>query len=154
MTICPQQQLNERVGRGGCHHSAAMASKKQPNPVEYSFLLPRGLTDQKGRLHRKGVMRLATAKDEIDLTRDRRVQENPAYEILVRLSQVVTRLGSLSSITPQQLENLVVLDLSYLREFYHRINQDQHLSLPVECPHCQSRITVELSLLGEYLATP
>lgn len=131
-----------------------MASKKQPNPAEYPFLLPRGLVDEKGRLHRKGTMRLATARDEIELHRDRRVQENTAYEILVRLSQVVTRLGSLPSVSPQQLEELVVLDLSYLREFYHRINQDQQLSLPIECPHCQSHFALELSLLGECLATP
>lgn len=131
-----------------------MATKKQPNPAEYSFLLPRGLMDEKGRLHRKGTMRLATARDELDLHRDRRVRENGAYEILVRLAQVVTRLGSLPTVTPQQLEDLVVLDLSYLREFYHRINHDQDLSLPVECPHCRSQFALELSLLGECLATP
>lgn len=133
---------------------ASMASKKQPNPSEFPFLLPRGWVDEKGRLHRKGTMRLATARDEISLSRDRRVQDNPAYDILVRLAQVVTRLGSFSSVTPQQLEDLVVLDLSYLREFYHRINQDQEISVPIQCPHCQSQFGLELSFLGECLATP
>ena len=33
--------------------------------TEYAFVLPRGLVDDSGRVHRNGVMRLATAKDEI-----------------------------------------------------------------------------------------
>jgi len=33
--------------------------------TEYSFNLPRGFVDDKGTLHKEGIMRLATAADEI-----------------------------------------------------------------------------------------
>ena len=33
--------------------------------TEFEFTLPRGVVDKDGNVHRKGVMRLATAKDEI-----------------------------------------------------------------------------------------
>jgi hypothetical protein len=117
--------------------------------TEFNFILPRGLVDAQGNIHRQGVMRLATAKDEIAVQKDRRVQIEPAYGVLVMLSQVITRLGSLSSITPELLENLFTFDLSYLREFYNRINQEGTAYIPVECPQCSSQFSVELSLSGE-----
>lgn len=117
--------------------------------TEFNFTLPRGLIDAKGRVHRQGRMRLATAKDEIMVSQDQRVQENPAYSVLVYLSQVIVRLGSLASVTPQLLEDLTVLDLAYLREFYNRINQHQTAFIPVECPHCSQNFKVELNLSGE-----
>ena len=38
--------------------------------TEFEFLLPRGFIDRDGNLHRTGIMRLATAKDEIDPLQD------------------------------------------------------------------------------------
>jgi len=42
--------------------------------TEYPFTLPKGFVDQHGSLHRDGVMRLATARDEIEPLRDARVK--------------------------------------------------------------------------------
>lgn len=117
--------------------------------TEFNFILPRGLVDPQGGVHRQGVMRLATAKDEIYVLKDSRVQRDPAYGILVMLSQVITRLGSLSSITPELLEEVFTRDLAYLREFYNRINQEGNAYIPVQCPQCSSQFSVELSLSGE-----
>ena len=44
--------------------------------TEFAFTLPRGFVDDAGTLHREGVMRLATARDEIEPLRDARVKEN------------------------------------------------------------------------------
>lgn len=82
--------------------------------TEYEFTLPRGYVDGEGTLHKKGVMRLATAKDEILPQKDPRVQSNPAYLSVILLSRVVTRLGSLSDVNPQVIEDLFLQDLSYL----------------------------------------
>ena len=126
-----------------------MVSKKNLQ-TEFAFTLPQGLVDDKGRLHRQGLMRLATAKDEIDIYKDRRVKENSAYAVLLYLSQAIVRLGSLSGVSPQQLENLYVLDLAYLREFYNRINQHGEANIPVECPHCRRQFSVQFALSGEF----
>lgn len=128
-------------------------SSKQSTLLEFPFTLPKGLLDAKGRLHRQGSIRLATAKDELMVQGDRRVQENSAYAVLVYLSRVITRLGSLSLVTPQILEDLTILDLAYLREFYNRINQHKTAHIPVECPHCQKNFKVEMILAGESSAT-
>lgn len=117
--------------------------------TEFAFTLPKGLVDAEGDIHRQGVMRLSTAKDEIYLQKDRSVQENSSYGVIVMLSRVITHLGSLSSVTPQLLEGLFSLDLAYLREFYNRINQQGDAYIPVQCPQCNSRFEVELSLSGE-----
>ena len=39
--------------------------------TEYSFTLPCGYIDEQGNLHRQGVMRRATALDEIEPLRER-----------------------------------------------------------------------------------
>ena len=123
--------------------------RKEHLYTEFAFTLPRGLIDAQNRVHRHGVMRLATAKDEIWIQKERIVQENPAYGVLVMLSQVVTRLGSLTSVSPKLLEGLVIRDIAYLREFYNRINQQGNAHIPAQCPHCNTQFTLELELAGE-----
>lgn len=116
--------------------------------TEYSFTLPVGFVDGEGTLHREGTMRLATAADEILPLKDPRVQANPAYLIVILLARVVTRLGSLESMNPKVIESLFAADLSYLQDFYNRINGGGR-SLALKCPHCQQEFAVELDGVGE-----
>ncbi|MBE9216066.1 phage tail assembly protein [Plectonema cf. radiosum LEGE 06105] len=117
--------------------------------TEFSFILPQGLIDKQQRSHRHGVMRLATARDEILVQQEPKVRENPAYDTLVMLSRVISRLGSLNSVSSEQLEGLVLRDISYLREFYNRINQQGNTYIPTQCPHCETEYQVRLELAGE-----
>ncbi len=117
--------------------------------TEFNFTLPHGLVGDHNTIYREGTMRLATARDEIIVQNDPKVKENHAYQMLIYLSLVITRLGDLSKIKPQLLENLSVLDLAYLREFYNRINQHQQAHISLECPYCQQQLEVELALAGE-----
>jgi hypothetical protein len=98
--------------------------------TEHEFKLPFGYLDDQGNLHRDGVMRLSTAADEILPLKDPRVQSNQAYLVVVLLSRVVTKLGSLSQITPKVIEGLYAVDLSYLQELYNRVNRNGKPSLP------------------------
>lgn len=90
--------------------------------TEFEFTLPKGYLDSDGNLHRKGVMRLSTAIDEIAPLRDPRVKSNPAYATIIILARVIARLGALSEVTPMVVENFFAQDLSYLQDFYRRIN--------------------------------
>jgi hypothetical protein len=117
--------------------------------TEFSFVLPRGYVDDAGTVHRAGVMRLATAKDEIVPQRDPRVRQNESYLTVLLLARVITRLGSLGSITPGVVENMFASDLAFLQDLYRRINQDGTTELSVTCPSCKSDVTVDLA--GERL---
>ena len=99
-------------------------------------------------MHREGVMRLATAGDEILPLKDPRVQSNEAYLVVVLLSRVITRLGSLSQVTPKVIEGLYAGDLSYLNEFYDRINHNGHARIKAVCPKCENDFEVELNGVG------
>lgn len=90
--------------------------------TEFEFTLPKGYLDEHGILHRKGVMRLSRAIDEIVPMRDPRVKSNPAYATVIILSRVITRLGALEEISPAVIENFFACDLSYLQKFYRHIN--------------------------------
>ncbi|MGW8357721.1 hypothetical protein [Streptomyces wedmorensis] len=108
--------------------------------TEFEFELPHGYTDAKGTVHRKGVMRLATARDELSPLIDQRVRENPAYLGVVLLSLVITRLGTVPEIHAGVVENLYASDLAYLQNFYRKIN-GQDGDLPVSCPNCGTAFT-------------
>jgi hypothetical protein len=90
--------------------------------TEYPFTLPKGLVDDHGTLHRKGTMRLACARDEIEPLRDPRVKENEAYATVIVLARVVTELGTVSQVTPKTIEALFVSDFGYLQDLYRIIN--------------------------------
>src|SRR5437016_10433905 len=92
--------------------------------TEYEFTLPLGYADAEGNLHREGVMRLATAADEILPLKDPRVQANQAYLVVILLARVITKLGSVTQVTPKLIEGLYATDLSYLQELYNRINRN------------------------------
>ena len=90
--------------------------------TEIEFELPKGYVDDSGTLHRRGVMRLATAADEILPLRDPRVQQNEAYLAVIVLARVIVRLGSLPDIHPGVIEGLYASDLAYLQRLYERFN--------------------------------
>ena len=113
--------------------------------TEFEFTLPNGFVEEEGQVHRKGLMRLATAADEILPQKDPRVQNNPAYLTVILLSRVVTKLGSLPDVNPRIIEGLFVQDLAYLQELYRRINGGEELVLKKECPHCKDTLEVSIS---------
>lgn len=116
--------------------------------TEFPFTLPCGYVDREGTLHREGVMRLATAHDEIAPLRDPRVQANPGYLVVILLARVVTRLGELQQVNPGVVENLFAADLAYLQDLYRRVNEHGSTRLAVTCPHCQGDFEVETAGLG------
>ncbi len=99
-----------------------MSSMHSAFKTEIEFELPKGYLDEAGTLHRRGMMRLATAADEILPLRDPRVQQNEAYLVVIVLSRVITRLGTLPDIHTGVIEGLYASDLAHLQRLYERFN--------------------------------
>jgi len=104
-----------------------------------------------GTLHKDGVMRLATAADEILPLKDPRVQQNPAYLTVILLSRVITRLGGLPEVHPGVIEGLYAADLSYLQTLYQTLNGEGAFTAPAICPRCDHHFDVRFDELGEAL---
>ncbi len=119
--------------------------------TEFGFQLPRGYVDGAGTIHRDGVMRLATARDELIPLRDDRVRENPAYLTVVLLGRVVCRLGTIDDVHAGIIENLFATDLAFLQDLYRRVNQEGHTCATVKCPSCHHDFAVDIAggRLGE-----
>ena len=99
--------------------------------TEFEFTLPKGYLDEEGNLHRKGIMRLSRARDEIAPLKDPRVKSNPAYATMIILARVIVKLGALEIINPSTIEDFFAEDLNYLQHFYRHINglstlEDRH----------------------------
>ncbi|MCA9675091.1 MAG: phage tail assembly protein [Kofleriaceae bacterium] len=113
--------------------------------TEYKFTLPRGYVDGEGKVHKDGTMRLATARDEILPLQDYRVQANRAYLVIILLSRVVTRIGDVTHITVDVIENLFSTDLAFLQEFYRKINEEGGAPKHhVACPGCGREFDVDM----------
>ncbi|MER6499121.1 hypothetical protein ABT218_06895 [Streptomyces sp. NPDC001455] len=130
---------------------AGAAGQRDTLRTEFSFQLPRGYVDEAGVVHRTGVMRLATARDELVPLRDDRVRENSAYLSVVLIARVVTRIGTIDDVHPGIIEDLFASDLAFLQDFYRRINAEGHTRAAVTCPACQEEFAVNLAggRLGE-----
>ncbi|HVF06817.1 MAG TPA: hypothetical protein VNA20_18415 [Frankiaceae bacterium] len=126
-------------------------AREAPLRTEFPFVLPRGYVDESGTAHRTGVMRLATARDELLPLRDDRVRENPAYLSVVLLARVVTKLGSIEDVHAGIVEDLFASDLAFLQDFYKRVNAEGSTRAAVTCPDCAHEFAIDLSggRLGE-----
>jgi hypothetical protein len=121
--------------------------REQQNELqtEFTFVLPRGYVDDDGTVHRHGVMRLATAKDEILPLRDARVRENEAYLTILLLARVITRLGDIDNVHAGHIERLFAADLAFLQDLYRRVNQEGHTHAAVTCPSCGHDFQVDVA---------
>jgi hypothetical protein len=122
--------------------------------TEFEFTLPRGYVDANGDVHRNGSMRLATAFDEITPLRDPRVRPNQAYLVIILLSRVVTRLGTITQVTPHEMENLFTSDLAFLQRLYRQVNERGTSIVSAQCPGCGTDVEVDIASLGGSQATP
>lgn len=113
--------------------------------TEYPFVLPRGYVDERGVTHRNGVMRLATARDELTPQTDPRVRQNPAYLTVLLLERTVTALGTLPGVDTFVIENLFASDLAFLQDLYRRINAEGHTEAAVSCPACGHDFAVDIA---------
>lgn len=122
--------------------SQAMSNSFQ---TEIEFELPRGYLAPDGTLHRKGLMRMATARDEILAQEDPRVLRNEAYTIVILLSRTVTKLGTVDTITTAVIESVYAIDYAYLQDTYTRLNRSGMNAISVTCPQCGHQFVSEIT---------
>ena len=118
----------------------------KPLQTEFTFTLPKGYVDEEGMLHKEGLMRLATAADEIMPLKDPRVKSNPAYLSCIVLSRTITKIGTITAITTKTIEDLFAADLAYLQAFYRQINGNGHSRILAICPKCQTKFETALDI--------
>jgi hypothetical protein len=104
--------------------------------TKFEFELPKGYVDKEGTVHKRGVMRLASAADEILPLRDPRVVSNPGYLTIILLGRVIVSLGTLQSVNNNVIEGLFSADLAFLQALYQTINAPEEITCDCECPSC------------------
>lgn len=113
--------------------------------LEFPFVLPCGLPDASGRLHREGIMRRATARDELAALAHPLVKANEPYLLVILLSRVVLRLGNIGPLQPEDVESLFAADFAYLQELYLQINGGEPELIETRCPTCGSHFLLDLA---------
>jgi hypothetical protein len=114
--------------------------------TEFVFSLPYGYVDASGAVHRDGIMRLATAFDEVQPLADPRVQANPAYVSILVLARVVLSLGEISPVPSGVIEGLFASDFAYLQDLYMRLNAAPGgEGVETQCPSCGTSFALDLA---------
>lgn len=111
--------------------------------TEYDFVLPRGYVDGRGKVHRAGTMRLATARDEIAPQADPRVRSNPAYLTVVLLARTITQIEGVPEVDTDVVEGLFAADLAFLQDLYRQLNQRGSVGEVMQCPSCGHEFVVD-----------
>jgi hypothetical protein len=117
--------------------------------TEIPFTLPLGYLDGQGGVHRDGVMRFATARDEIEPLREATVRQNHTYLTVLLLARTVTRIGALTDVTPEVIEGLYAADFDHLQRLYERINSDGDAVGVLSCPACAHEFEVDLTEIDD-----
>jgi hypothetical protein len=112
--------------------------------TQVPFVLPIGLVADDGETYREGVMRLATARDEIQPLAEVEVRRNEAYLTVLLLARTVVSVGPVVDVTPDVIEGLYAADFDHLQRLYERLNCDRDVRAVVDCPHCSEVVDVDL----------
>jgi hypothetical protein len=120
--------------------------------TQVPFTLPLGVLDAEGEAHREGVMRLATARDEIEPLGDAAVRRNDAYLTVLLLARTVEHIGLFDDVTPQLIEGLYAADFDHLQRLYERLNTAGDVVGRVACPQCRQDFDVDLAEIQDPLS--
>ena len=112
---------------------------------EFAFTLPKGYVDAHQRVHRHGIMRLATVLDEIEPIGHPKTAQNDGYALILLMARVITELGDIRPLTPAIIENLYAVDMLYLEDLYLRLNAMEPLMMETDCPHCAQRMAIQVA---------
>jgi hypothetical protein len=113
--------------------------------TEFAFTLPCGYVDDQGNLHRQGVMRRATALDEVELLDHPRVRTNEAYLSILLLARVISSIGTIAPVTPALVGALFATDFMYLQDMYLRVNAAGPNLVETRCPTCGTHFMLDMN---------
>ena len=84
--------------------------------------MPVGYRDARGARHREGVIKPATARDEMRALQDFRVYLRPESFLTLMLVRTVVRLGDRAGVDVALVESLCDRDLAVLERIYRELN--------------------------------
>jgi len=149
--VARDDEISDEIGPVAVEARASSGPPTAGTPTEpalrtrFDFVLPRGYVDRSGRVHKAGVMRMATARDELVPLYDDRVRENGAYLTVVLLARVIERIGDVTDIHGGVVEELFAADLAFLQDLYRRINSEGHTRAAIDCPACGHEFVVDVA---------
>ena len=90
--------------------------------LQGKFVLQQGFQDDRGAWHREGILRAATARDEMRVLSDFRVYLRPEWFLPLAIAATVVRLGTLPRVDVGIIERLSETDRSRLEGLYRELN--------------------------------
>lgn len=117
--------------------------------TEFTFSLPEKVKPDGTKVKTKGIMKLVTVKDIIDIKRDMRVKNNPSYYYVLLLTRAVKQLGDLKMVNAGAIEKLPPEEFSYLVDLFNEINYRALNSVPVLCDNCGHKFIGDMKIVGE-----
>lgn len=110
---------------------------------EKEFTLPIGL-ESNGKVHRKGLIRPSTAMDELETQEESGIGFNNRLRDISLLKRLVTRIGEISPVSQDDIENLYETDFIYLQMLCEEIDNTKSRQQGTMCPQCKKEHPMDI----------
>jgi len=118
------------------------------NDGSTAFFLPFGFLWE-DKLYRKGHIRLATIRDEIEIQNSDDLAMTARYRDVLLLAKVITDFEALKPVTVEMIECLYEADFLYLQALYKELNGETDEEVVFACPYCDALTALKLPKLYE-----
>lgn len=108
---------------------------------EFEFVMPIGVTDDDGILHREGTLRKMTGRDEAILA-DPKNHRNGGKLVTDLLHSCIVSLNGLDNISREVIANMYSADRNYLLMQLRKVTFGPELEANYTCPSCNSNMQV------------
>ena len=112
---------------------------------ENEFLLPVGLKDKDGVVHRTITLTPMTGETE-EAIADPKVRDNGGKIITALLESVTEKIGTLPRVTKDTIRDLTTIDRDFLLIKNRQVSLGDNISYIDNCPHCRAKNEIHVNL--------
>ena len=112
---------------------------------ENEFVLPVGLKDKDGVVHRTITLTPMTGETE-EAIADPKVRDNGGKIITALLGSVIEKIGTLPRVTKDTIRDLTTIDRDFLLIKNRQVSLGDNISYIDNCPHCRAKNEIHVNL--------
>mgnify|MGYP001404332450 FL=1 len=112
---------------------------------ENEFVLPVGLKDKDGVVHRTITLTPMTGETE-EAIADPKVRDNGGKIITALLESVTEKIGTLPRVTKDTIRDLTTIDRDFLLIKNRQVSLGDNISYIDNCPHCRAKNEIHVNL--------
>ncbi len=113
---------------------------------QIDFMLPKGIIDKDGNVHKKGVLRLPQGLDREILTPI--AQQNMGHGVTLMLTRCIQSIEGIDVVTEEMVRKLKIMDRDYLNKLLQENKYGMDTTVELTCPICGYEFEGDLNTIN------